>query len=172
MRSPYTPTEGSPYSPQIEKACEQEPRPSAAKKKKKPNYSGVSWLPSVSLNLKFVVQLLSCVRLCVTPWTVARQAPLSMGFSRQEYYSGLPLPSQGDLPNLETEPSSPESSELAGGFFTTEPLGKTTKNLKQPSYLTVGKKAFLCKIGKKTRISVLTTYIQYVLEVLVCAIQQ
>ena len=43
----------------------------------------------------------------VTPWTVARQAPLSMGFSRQEYWSGLPFPSPGDLPNPGIEPGSP-----------------------------------------------------------------
>ena len=43
---------------------------------------------------------LSCVRLFVTPWTVACQAPLSMGFSRQEYWSGLPCLPPGDLPNL------------------------------------------------------------------------
>ena len=52
-----------------------------------------------------------------------------MGFSGQEYWSGLPFPTPGDLPDLEIEPSSPESSELADGFFTTEPLGKPTKNL-------------------------------------------
>ena len=44
-------------------------------------------------------QLLSCVRLFVTPWTVARQAPLSTGFSRQNYWSGLPCPPPGDLPD-------------------------------------------------------------------------
>ena len=44
-------------------------------------------------------QLLSCVQLCTTPWTVAHQASLSMGFSRQEYWSGLPFPSPGDLPD-------------------------------------------------------------------------
>ena len=43
----------------------------------------------------------------VTPWTVAHQAPLSMGFSRQEYWSGWPFPSPGDPPNLGTEPGSP-----------------------------------------------------------------
>ena len=42
-----------------------------------------------------------------TPWTVALQTPLSMGFSRQEYWTGLPCPSPGDLPNLEIEPRSP-----------------------------------------------------------------
>ena len=54
----------------------------------------------------------------VTPWTVARQAPLSMGFSRQEYWNRLPFPSAGDLSDPGDEPVSPA---LAGGFFTTEP---------------------------------------------------
>ena len=57
----------------------------------------------------------------VFPWSIVCQAPLSMGFSRQEYWSGLPFPTPGDLPNLWTEPTSPT---LAGVFFTTEPLGK------------------------------------------------
>ena len=61
-------------------------------------------------------QSLGRVRLCVTPWTVARQAPLSMGFSRQEHWSGLPCPPPGDLPNPGTEPASLETSALAGGF--------------------------------------------------------
>ena len=52
-------------------------------------------------------QSLSCVRLFVTPWTVARQAPLSMGFSRQEYQSGLPCPSPRDLLNPGIEPRYP-----------------------------------------------------------------
>ena len=50
---------------------------------------------------------LSLVRLFVTPWTVAHQVPLSIGFSRQEYWNGLPFPSPGDLPNPGTEPRSP-----------------------------------------------------------------
>ena len=50
---------------------------------------------------------LSCVQLSAIPWTVAYQAPLSVGFSRQEYWSGLPLPSPGDLPNPGIEPESP-----------------------------------------------------------------
>ena len=57
----------------------------------------------------------------VTPWTVARQAPLSMEFSRQEYLSGLPFPSLGDLPDPGIESASPA---LAGRFFTSEPPGK------------------------------------------------
>ena len=57
----------------------------------------------------------------VTPWTVARQAPLSMRLLRQGYWSGLPFPSSGDLPNLGIEPTSPA---VAGRFFTTELPGK------------------------------------------------
>ena len=55
-----------------------------------------------------------------TPWTVAHQAPLSMGFPRQDYLSGLPFPFPGDLPDPGTEST---SSALAGRFFTTEPPG-------------------------------------------------
>ena len=59
------------------------------------------------------------VRLFAPLWTAAHQAPLSMEFSRQEYWSGLPFPSPiGDLPNLGIEPSSLTSPALAGGFFT------------------------------------------------------
>ena len=57
--------------------------------------------------MKLKVKLLSRVQLFATPWTVAYQAPLSMGFSRQEYWSGLPFPSPGDLPNPGIEPRSP-----------------------------------------------------------------
>ena len=69
------------------------------------------------------VCVLSRVGLFATPWTVTCQAPLSMGFFRQEYWSGLPFPSTGDLPDPGIEPMSPV---LVGGFFTTEPLGKPT----------------------------------------------
>ena len=78
------------------------------------------------------LQLLSHDQLFVTPWTVARQAPLSMGFSRQEYWSGLPFPSPGDLPDPGIKPASPalafrdkaatqgltQASCIAGRFFT------------------------------------------------------
>ena len=70
------------------------------------------------------VQLLSHVQLSVTPWTVAHQAPLSMGFSRREYGSGLPFPSPGHLPNPGTKPVSHASPALAGGFLTTASAGK------------------------------------------------
>ena len=67
------------------------------------------------------IQLLSCVQLFVTPLTAACQAPLPMGFSRQEYWSGLPCPPRGDLPNPGTEPRSPA---FQVDSFTTEPSGK------------------------------------------------
>ena len=69
-------------------------------------------------------QLLSHVQFFATTWTVACQAPLSMEFSRQEYWSGLPFPTPGDLPDPGIEPTSLASPALAGGFFTTEPPGK------------------------------------------------
>ena len=68
--------------------------------------------------------MLSHVQLFATPWTVARKAPLFMGFSRQEYWSGLPFPPPGDLPDPGTEPMSPVAPALAGKFFTAEPPGK------------------------------------------------
>ena len=60
----------------------------------------------------------SHVQLFATLWTVAPQAPLSLGFSRQEYWSGLPCPPPGDLPDPGVEPASLMSPELAGEFFT------------------------------------------------------
>ena len=56
---------------------------------------------------KVKVKSLSCVQLFFTPWTVACKAPLFMGFSRQEYWSGLPFPSPGDPPNPGMEPGCP-----------------------------------------------------------------
>ena len=67
------------------------------------------------------VKLLSRVQLFATPWTVACQAPPSMGFSRQEYWSGLPFPSPGDLPDPGIEPRSPA---LQADALTSEPPGK------------------------------------------------
>ena len=68
-----------------------------------------------------------------TPWTIAHQAPLSMGFPRQESLCGLPFLSPGDLPNPEIKPTSPA---LAGGFFTTESPEKPTKYIDEPNQLT------------------------------------
>ena len=69
-------------------------------------------------------QLLSRVWLFATPWTVAHQAPLAMGFSRQEYWSELPFPPPGDFPDPEIKPVSLVSPALAGRFLTNEPIGK------------------------------------------------
>ena len=66
---------------------------------------------------------LSRVWLYVTPWTAARQAPLSVGFSRQEHWSVLPSAARGDLPSPGIEPASPVCLALADGFFTPEPPG-------------------------------------------------
>ena len=68
------------------------------------------------------VKSLSHVRLFATPWTVTCRAPPSMGFSRQEYWSGLPFPSPGDLPNPGIEP---RSSVLQADTLPSEPPGKT-----------------------------------------------
>ena len=87
----------------------------------------------------------------VTPWTVACQAPLSMGFPRQEYWSGLPFPSPGDLPNPGTEPVSPA---LAGRFFTIEPEGK--------SFLTLVKNETSCKVH--TQVIILTKFYRLVIK--------
>ena len=76
------------------------------------------------------VRSLSHVQLFVTPWTVAHQAPLSMGFPRQEDRSGLPSPPPGDLLNPGIESTSPVAPALAGGFFTTEPPGNLLRKMK------------------------------------------
>ena len=72
-------------------------------------FHGQRWLPFNNLELFLRVQIFDineCVRLSATPWTVAHQAPPSMEFFRQEYWSGLPLPSPGDLPDPGIEPTS------------------------------------------------------------------
>ena len=71
----------------------------------------------------------SRVQLFATPWTVALQAPLSVGLSKQEHWSGLPCSPPGDLPDPGVESPSPESPALAGGFFTTKPSGKPIDSL-------------------------------------------
>ena len=76
--------------------------------------------------------MLSCfsrVRLFVTLWTVACQDPLFMGFPRQEYWSGLPFPAPGDLPNPGMEPMSLTSPAMAGEFFTTAAAAAAAKSL-------------------------------------------
>ena len=71
-----------------------------------------------------LVCALSRGQLSATPWTVAHQAPLSIGFSQQEYCSGLPFPTSRDLPDPGIKPMSLATPALTGGFFTTEPPGK------------------------------------------------
>ena len=91
--------------------------------------------------------VLSHVQLSATPWTVAHQPPLSMEFSRQEHWSGLPFPPPGDLPNPVIKPTSPA---LAGGFFTAELLrNKVTPN--KNLYL-------ICKFFKEKESSYLNKY--------------
>ena len=70
--------------------------------------------------------MLSRVQLFATPWTVVRQAPLPMEFPRQEYWSGLPFPSPGNLCDLGIEPT---SSTLADKFFTTVLIQEAQKNM-------------------------------------------
>ena len=67
---------------------------------------------------------LGYVQFFVTRWTVAHQASLSMGFSRQEYWSGLPFPTPGDLPDPGIKPTSLMSPALADRFFTTSATGE------------------------------------------------
>ena len=78
------------------------------------------WIVQVSVKWS-EVKFLSHVRLFATPWTAAYQAPPSMGFSRQEYWSGLPFPSPGDLPDPGIKPGSPAFQADA---LTSEPPGK------------------------------------------------
>ena len=91
-------------------------------------------------------------RLFVTPWTVAHQAPLSMGFSSQEYCSGLPCPPPGDLPYLCLM-----SPALAGGFFTTnatwEALWIINRKLKKIPFKMHQNKTFRNKFNKTLKIS-------------------
>ena len=80
--------------------------------------------PRSPYDLMLLLSRFSRVRHFVTQWTIVHQAPLSMDFSRQEHWSGLPFPLLGDLPSSGIEPTPPAS---AGRFFTTEPPGKPRK---------------------------------------------
>ena len=82
------------------------------------------------------------VQMCLTlwpPWNVNCQAPLSVGFSRQEYCSGLPCPPPGDLPNLRTEPLFLRSPALAGRFFNRHHLGRPLLRIKWSRSLVSGR---------------------------------
>ena len=76
-----------------------------------------------------MLSLFSHVWLFATPWTVAHQAPLSMGFSRQEYWSGLPCPPPGDLPDPGIKPTSPESLALQEDSLPGKPVGGDREGL-------------------------------------------
>ena len=82
------------------------------------------YLNSHNLGVVVVVQSLSHVWLFATPWTIAHQAPLSIAFPRQEYWSGFSFPLAGDLPDQGMESMSPVSSALTGRFFITSTTGK------------------------------------------------
>ena len=128
MSSLRTARKSLPHFPQPEKVHAKQQRPSAAKdknekrhlraehtadcQKKMTNINSMKILNFWSLCV--CVCVLSCVHLFATPWTIARQALLSVGFPRQEYWSGLPFPSPGDLPNAGTEPLFPVSPAVAG----------------------------------------------------------
>ena len=76
-------------------------------------------LEAKTLYIECMLSCFSHVQLFATPWTIAHQAPVSMGFSRQDYYSGLPCPSPEDLPDPWIKLAFLMSPPLAGGFFTT-----------------------------------------------------
>ena len=95
-------------------------------KKKRMNKKLGPWCHLERKSVSFNMMLCLVAQLCptlVTPWTVAFQALLSMKFSRQVYWSWLPFPTPGDLPDQEIEPASLASPALAGGFFTTAHAG-------------------------------------------------
>ena len=83
------------------------------------------------------------IQLCATLWSIACQAPLSMGFPRKEHWSGLSFPPPGDLPNPRIEPVSPEAPALQADFFflITEPPGKT--------WCRVTKRVTVCKVRQR-----------------------
>ena len=93
-----------------------------------------------------ILSSFSHVQLFVTPWTVARQASLSMGFSRQEYWSGLPRPPLGDLPDWEIQSTPPVSPPLAIRFFITN---ATWENLMVKHYV----KCMLRERGKEREVA-------------------
>ena len=89
-------------------------------------------LSAIAITRKKVkVKSLSRVRLFATPWTVGHQAPPSMGFSRQEYWSGMPFPSPGDLPDSGIKPRSPA---LQADALTSEPPGRHNVQTVRPTH--------------------------------------
>ena len=93
------------------------------------------WEPIYFCHLKVPLRVCVCAKLLqscltlVTQWTVTHQVPLSIRFSRQEYWNGLPFPPPGELPNPGTEPASLMSPALADGFFTTSTTREAQRSL-------------------------------------------
>ena len=92
---------------------------------------------SVSLMIVLWAQSLSCVQLSATLWTASYQAPLSMGFFRQEYWSELPFPSPEDLPDPGIKPTSPVAPALQADSISTEPPGKPSLMTRQMQIKTI-----------------------------------
>ena len=82
-------------------------------------------ISTVTYGCVCVISCFRCFWLCAIPWIVAHQASLSMGFSRQEYWSGLPCPFPGNVPDPRSEPASLMSPALAARFFTTSTAWNT-----------------------------------------------
>ena len=99
-------------------------------------------------SMKVKVKSLSSVQHFATPWTVAHQAPLSMGLPRQEYWSRLPFPSPGDPPDPGIEPAS-RVSYIAGGFFTNEPRGKPWMLINRRQLNTLRSTHQCCSLARK-----------------------
>ena len=120
------------------------------------------WITCISRAVQIVFACMCLVMSdSATPWTAACQAPVSMEFSRQEYWSGLPFPPPGDLPNPGIEPVSPTSPALAGRVFTTESLGKSAtrhrRNLiKQGAFLSNKILSYLPKTKQRNTYKVTT----------------
>ena len=91
--------------------------PDTHRRKNQQNFLSTYYVPGPESHSR-VLSRYSRVRLFVTLWTLALQAPLSLGFSRQEYWSVLPRPPLGDLPDSGIQPGSLMSPALAVGFFT------------------------------------------------------
>ena len=94
------------------------------------NHIASVWNPFLRLPVTYLLNacVFSHIQLIVTSWTLARQAPLSMWFSRQEYWSGLPFPPPGDLPDPGIEPKSPVSPALQLASLPTDLLGSHSSN--------------------------------------------
>ena len=106
----------------------------------------------------------SCVHFFVTSWTIAHQAPLSMGFSRREYWSGLPFPSPGDLPDPGIKPASLASPALACSLLS-EPPGKPSTHVFLLNFFFVGTLKFY-SLGKFQWCNILLSIIVTMLHII------